>query len=163
MGIRSIIRAPADRFHLWQNLGQAVEKTVNATVLTSANGRRTARRDPAAGAAVPGGEEDRHPDARELRRSPALACPGPAQDGDRAETGLAPGPSANSPTARSADDLIAKTEQRIHLVDPWTAHLHQRWHEGERNATQLFRDRHRPGPLDDAAETGPQRFRRHLR
>ena len=43
-------------------------------------------------------------------------------------------------TARSADDLIAKTEQRAHLVDPWTGHLHQRWHEGERNATALFRE-----------------------
>jgi transposase len=43
-------------------------------------------------------------------------------------------------TARSADDLIAKTEQRAHLADPWTGHLHQRWHEGERNATALFRE-----------------------
>ena len=43
-------------------------------------------------------------------------------------------------TARSADDLIAKTEQRAHLVDAWTGHLHRRWHEGERNATALFRE-----------------------
>jgi hypothetical protein len=38
-------------------------------------------------------------------------------------------------TARSVDDLIAKTEQRAHLVDAWTAHLHRRWNESERNAT----------------------------
>ena len=42
-------------------------------------------------------------------------------------------------SARSVDDLIAKTEQRAHLVDPYNGHLHRRWHEGERNATQLFR------------------------
>ena len=41
---------------------------------------------------------------------------------------------------RSIDDLIAKTEQRAQLADAWTGHLHWRWHEGERNATALFRD-----------------------
>jgi DNA-binding NarL/FixJ family response regulator len=42
-------------------------------------------------------------------------------------------------SARSVDDLIAKTEQRTQLVDPYNRHLYRRWHEGERNATQLFR------------------------
>jgi hypothetical protein len=43
-------------------------------------------------------------------------------------------------TAASLQDLIAKTEQRAHVVDAYTGHLHRRWHEGERNATQLFRE-----------------------
>lgn len=42
--------------------------------------------------------------------------------------------------ARSAEDLIAKTEQWKHLVDTYTGHLHRRWNEGERNATALFRE-----------------------
>lgn len=42
--------------------------------------------------------------------------------------------------ARSADDLIAKTEQRVHIVDAHTEYLHRRWNEGIRNATQLFRE-----------------------
>jgi transposase len=38
------------------------------------------------------------------------------------------------------DELIAKTEQRAHLVDDYREHLHRRWNEGERNATALFRE-----------------------
>jgi hypothetical protein len=34
----------------------------------------------------------------------------------------------------------AKTEQHAHLFDPYTGHLRRRCHEGERNATQLFRE-----------------------
>ncbi|WRZ89283.1 hypothetical protein OHB54_09445 [Streptomyces sp. NBC_01007] len=42
--------------------------------------------------------------------------------------------------ARSADDVVAKSPQRAHIVDPYVDHLHQRWNEGVRNATQLYRE-----------------------
>ena len=64
-------------------------------------------------------------------------------------------------TARSIDDLIAKTEQRTHLVDPYTAHLHQRWREGERNATQLFREIRQLGY--PGGELAVQRYLRQFR
>jgi hypothetical protein len=64
-------------------------------------------------------------------------------------------------TARSVDDLIAKTEQRTHLVDPYTGHLHQRWHEGERNATQLFREIRQLGYR--GGELAVQRYLRQFR
>jgi transposase len=40
----------------------------------------------------------------------------------------------------TVDDLITKTERRAHLVDAYVPHLHQRWNDGERNATALFRE-----------------------
>ncbi|GAA2986619.1 MULTISPECIES: transposase [Streptomyces] len=43
-------------------------------------------------------------------------------------------------SARSADDVVAKSLQRVHIVDPYVGHLHRRWNEGVRNATQLYRE-----------------------
>ncbi|WSN71392.1 transposase [Streptomyces sp. NBC_01361] len=42
--------------------------------------------------------------------------------------------------ARSADDVVAKSLQRAHVVDPYVGYLHRRWNEGVRNATQLYRE-----------------------
>lgn len=42
--------------------------------------------------------------------------------------------------AASVAELTAVTEQRAHLVDDYVSYLHKRWNEGERNATQLFRE-----------------------
>jgi transposase len=131
----------ADRFHLWQNLGQAVEKTVNAY---RANLGEPAPGPPAQTrpAVVQPAAEKKiitrmrgHYDA-----VTQLHAQGLSKAAIGRKLGLHQATVRKFVTARSADDLIAKTEQRAHLVDPWTGHLHQRWHEGERNATALFRE-----------------------
>jgi len=153
----------ADRFHLWQNLGQAVEKTVN--------GHRAHLAAPA-------------PQPPAVREAPPLVQPLPekkivvrirehhaavqelyAQGLSKAavgrKLGLHPATVRKFAQARSADDLIAKTEQRAHVVDAHTEYLHRRWHEGERNATQLFREikqRGYPG-----GELAVQRYLRRFR
>ena len=131
----------ADRFHLWQNLGQAVEKTVNTR--RAHLGEPVPRR--------PG--RPRRPwcsHRRRRRSSPGCAttthavqhlhAQGLSKAAIGRKLGLHPATVRKFATATSIDDLIAKTEQRTHLVNPYTGHLHQRWHEGERNATQLFRE-----------------------
>lgn len=40
--------------------------------------------------------------------------------------------------ACSVDDVITKTLQRAHVVDPYISYLHRRWNEGVRNAAQLY-------------------------
>ncbi|MGW2183268.1 ISL3 family transposase [Streptomyces sp. NPDC001732] len=42
--------------------------------------------------------------------------------------------------ARSADDAVAKSLQRAHVVDPYIGYLHRRWTEGVRNAAQLYHE-----------------------
>lgn len=63
--------------------------------------------------------------------------------------------------ARSVDDLIAKTEQRASIVDGYTGHLHQRWNEGERNATKLYREIKQLGY--PGGELAVQRYLRRFR
>jgi len=41
--------------------------------------------------------------------------------------------------ARSADDVVAKSLQRAHVVDPYVSYLHRGWNEGMGNAAQLHR------------------------
>jgi transposase len=153
----------ADRFHLWQNLGQAVEKTVN--------GHRARLAEPA-------------PEPPPVAEAPPVVKPLPekkivirlrehhaavqelhAQGLPKAaigrKLGLHPATVRKFIQARSAEDLIAKTEQRAHLVDDYTEYLHRRWHDGERNATQLFREikqRGYPG-----GELAVQRYLRRFR
>ncbi|MEV4515198.1 transposase [Dactylosporangium sp. NPDC049525] len=70
----------------------------------------------------------------------ALAARGLSKAAIGRELGLHPATVRKLVLARSVEDLIAKSEQREHLVDDYTEHLHRRWHEGERNATALFRE-----------------------
>ncbi|PZV88796.1 Transposase [Micromonospora phaseoli] len=63
--------------------------------------------------------------------------------------------------AASVAELTAVTEQRAHLVDDHVAYLHQRWNEGERNATQLFREIKQQGY--PGGELAVQRYLRRFR
>ncbi|MFE3899373.1 hypothetical protein ACFXPY_03130 [Streptomyces sp. NPDC059153] len=42
--------------------------------------------------------------------------------------------------ARSADDVVAKSLQRTHIIDPYVGYLHRRWNAGVRSAAQLYRE-----------------------
>ncbi|MCX4580806.1 ISL3 family transposase [Streptomyces sp. NBC_01571] len=136
----------ADRYHLWANLGQAVEKTVNAYHSRLAE--------------PPPGQEDA-PDYPEtepevvqppkelkivtrLREQHAAAHELWEQGMSKAaigrKLGLHQATVRKLVGARSADDVVAKSLQRAHIIDPYIDYLHRRWNEGVRNATQLYRE-----------------------
>lgn len=167
----------ADRFHLWQNLGQAVEKTVNAhraslildhpIELIPAPGEATA-------AAGDGEHNSRGADpvmavpekriVTRLREQHAAVARLRAQGLSKAAVGRELG--LHQATVRkfanaTAQDLITKSQQRAHLVDPYVVHLHRRWNEGERNATALFREIKSQGY--PGAELAVQRYLRQFR
>jgi transposase len=163
----------ADRFHLWQNLADAVEKTVNAhragLILDNLTGALPA--EPTAEPVSPSGEAPDVvrpiPEKRivtRLREQHAAVARLWQQGLSKAAIGRELG--LHQATVRklvnaTVDDLITKTEQRAHLVDAYVPHLHQRWNEGERNATALFREitaRGYPG-----GELAVQRYLRRFR
>jgi transposase len=132
----------ADRFHLWQNLGQAVEKAVNAR---RAHLGEPLPEPPTVVEAPPVVQP--LPEKRIVTRFrdhytavQELAAQGLSKAAIGRKLGLHQATVRRFVNARSVDDLIAKTEQRAHLVDAYTEHLHRRWRDGERNATRLFRE-----------------------
>ena len=150
----------ADRFHLWQNLGQAAEKTVNARRahlgdLFPATSQPPATTRPAAEKKVITRMRQQYDAVQHLQAQ------GWSKAAISRKLGLHRATVRKFATARSIDDLIAKTQQRTHLVDPYTGHLHQRWHEGERNATQLFREIRQLGY--PGGELAVQRYLRQFR
>ncbi|MFD3537492.1 ISL3 family transposase [Streptomyces sp. NPDC058664] len=136
----------ADRFHLWQNLGQAVEKTVNTHRSRLAEAHPGAEPAPGSSATVPEVVQslselkivtrmrDQHAAVRELWEQ------GLPKAAIGRKLGLHQATVRKFVNVRSADDVIAKTLQRAHVVDPYTGYLHQRWNEGIRKATQLYRE-----------------------
>lgn len=132
----------ADRFHLWRNLGDAVEKSVNsrrAQLKDQARKPLPTLETPPVVQPLPEKKivtrfREQHAAATELfARGMTKAAIG-------RKLGLHQATVRKLVNAASVDDLIAKTEQRAHLVDDYVAHLHRRWNDGERNATQLFRE-----------------------
>jgi transposase len=163
----------ADRWHLWRNLGQAVEKTVNAR-------RAHLTSQPTSGASTNSGEATTGGSAavpRVVRAVPEkkivtrmreqhaavhrLHGKGLSKAAISRELGLHPATVRKLAQAHSVEELTAKTEQRAHLVDGYVEYLHRRWNEGERNATALFREiatRGYPG-----GELAVQRYLRRFR
>jgi transposase len=132
----------ADRFHLWKNLGEAVEKTVNEH-----RARLVEPSPEAAASSEPPPVVESLPEkkiVRRLRNNYAdvqeLRSQGLSKAAIGRRLGLHPATVRKFCNARSVNDLIAKTEQRAHIVDAYTDYLHRRWNEGERNATQLCRE-----------------------
>ncbi|MER6274018.1 ISL3 family transposase [Streptomyces sp900105755] len=136
----------ADRYHLWANLGQAVEKTVNA--------HRSHLVEPLAAAENGAGHLEAEPEVVQpskelkivtrLREQHAAAHELWQQGMSKAaigrKLGLHQATVRKLVNARSADDVVAKNLQRAHVVDPYVGYLHRRWNEGVRNAAQLYRE-----------------------
>ncbi|MER5201452.1 transposase [Streptomyces sp. NPDC002884] len=136
----------ADRYHLWANLGQAVEKTVNAhrSHLTepppgSVSGPDLVEVEPEV--VQPPKElkivirlREQHAAAHELWQQ------GMSKAAIGRKLGLHQATVRKLVNARSADDVVAKNLQRAHVVDPYVGYLHRRWNEGVRNAAQLYRE-----------------------
>jgi transposase len=152
----------ADRFHLWQNLGQAVEKTVNAC-----RSRLVAPAPPPADDTMPA-KVRQLPDLKivtRLREHHAAAHELAAQGWNKSaigrKLGLHHATVRKYLNAATAAELTAVSEQRTHLIDDYVAYLHQRWNEGERNATQLFREIKQQGY--PGGELAVQRYLRRFR
>ncbi|MFE1012849.1 ISL3 family transposase [Streptomyces sp. NPDC058794] len=136
----------ADRYHLWANLGQAVEKTVNAhrSRLAEPPPARTSSHDtpsvkpevvqPSKELKIVARLSEQHAAAHELWEQ------GMSKAAIGRKLGLHQATVRKLVSARSADDVVAKSLQRAHIVDPYVGHLHQRWNEGIRNAAQLYRE-----------------------
>ncbi|MGC1211692.1 MAG: ISL3 family transposase [Micromonospora sp.] len=153
----------ADRFHLWQNLGQAVEKTVNAHRAGLAAPAPQPVGDTSAPKVVQALPEKKI--VTRLREHHAavheLAAQGLTKAAIGRKLGLHQATVRKFVNASTAEELTAITEQRSHLVDEHTGYLHGRWHEGERNATQLFREIKQHGYA--GGELAVQRYLRRYR
>jgi transposase len=152
----------ADRFHLWQNLGQAVEKTVNQF-----RARLAAPAPPPVDDARPA-QVRQLPDLKivtRLREHHAavheLASQGWTKSAIGRKLGLHHATVRKYLGAATAAELTAVSEQRAHVVDDYVAYLHQRWNEGERNATGLFREIKQQGY--SGGELAVQRYLRRFR
>ena len=145
----------ADRWHLWHNLGEAVERTV-------------ARHRACLSAGVEASHEARMPDISEvaagLRRGPvdpaqrcdrvavrtreryaqvhALLAEGESIRAIGTQLGLARNTARRFAHAQSPEELLVNngTGYRAGLLDEFTPYLHGRWNEGCTNATRLFEE-----------------------
>ena len=152
----------ADRFHLWQNLGQAVEKT-----LTGLHAGFVESQPPPTTTTMPDVVKPL-PELRivtRLRTQYAavheLREQGMSKAAIGRKLGLHQATVRKLADARSVADVLAKTLQRAHLVDDYVEYLHRRWNEGERNATQLFREISQRGYR--GGELAVQRYLRKFR
>ncbi len=137
----------ADRWHLWHNLGDAVDKTVAAH-------RACLREEPVADPAgdpawrmpatptppepaetrLAARTKQRHADVQSLVRK------GYPISRIARELRLDPHTVRRFATATGLDELLAKTTSRGTLLDEFTAHLHRRWNQGVTDAAVLYRE-----------------------
>jgi transposase len=138
----------ADRWHLWRNLGQAVEKTVTTrrtqlSVTDFPHEKTTTAGGPGVVPRVVRTLPEKKIITRMREQHTAvheLRARGLSNSAIGRRLGLHPATVRKLAIARTLEELTAKTEQRAHLVDDHIEYLHQRWNEGERNATGLFRE-----------------------
>jgi transposase len=148
----------ADRFHLWQNLAEAVEKTVLACLAAMAPAPGTeapetaspqGRPTPAPGTpAEPDGFRDAHGQERRLvarhreryAAVQALRAEGCSIREIARRLGLARGTAAKFASAASIDELLVKATRRPGILDPFKPYLGQRWNDGITSAAVLHEE-----------------------
>ena len=140
----------ADRFHLWHNLAEHVEKVVARhhgcmaePVTAPAPLRPPLNLDEfAAEAAEQRAEQGRLVERTRQRyeQVQVLRARGMSIKAIVRELGLARETVRRFARAQNVEDLLvtARVGSRPSVLDPFTDHLHQRWNEGCTNATQLF-------------------------
>lgn len=140
----------ADRFHLWQNLAQALEKTVRAhrACLQETPGPDTAIEDEAGSEVEPverpktldsyGNERPMVVRAQELyAQVQSLRNNGASLNAISRELALAFRTVREYATATSVDELLAPTLGRASKLDAFKPYLTRRWNQGCTNAVQL--------------------------
>ena len=143
----------ADRFHLWQDLAEAVEKTVLACLAAmdpppgpdNPDDPGIAASPDAPATAGPDGFRDVHGHDRKLvarhrdryAAVQALRAEGcPTREIAR-RLGLARNTAAKFASAASIDELLVKATRRPTILDPFKPYLNQRWNDGITSATAL--------------------------
>lgn len=142
----------ADRFHLWQNLAQALEKTIRAhraclqeapepDVIENENGGEA---EPVARPKTLDSYGNERPIVARTRERYAqvqvLRNQGASLNAISRELGLAFRTVRKFATATSVDELLAPTLGRSSKLDEFKPYLTQRWNEGCDNAVQLHHE-----------------------
>jgi transposase len=137
----------ADRWHLWHNLAQHVEKTVAAhhrclTERASPEPPPIPDLDRVAASVATTQAENRAIVVRTRQRYAAvqaLVAQGKGIKPIMRELGLAKETVRRFVRARSVEELLATPRAgRPSILDQFTPYLHQRWREGATNASELF-------------------------
>jgi transposase len=145
----------ADRFHLWQDLAEAVEKTVLACIAAMNPPPGPGSRDPGTAvspdppaATEPDGFRDVHGHERKLLTRhrdryaavQALRAGGCSTREIARRLGLARGTAAKFASAASIDELLVKATGRPSILDPFKPYLGQRWNDGITSAAALHEE-----------------------
>lgn len=155
-------RQVADRFHLWQNLGQAVEKDASAARRDLAAALAEQADTPRSSQAPPVVHHHELKVVTRTREHHAavhrLLRQGLSKAAIGRQLGLHPATVRKFANAETVEPLIAKNQQRSSILDGYHEHLHRRWNDGIRNATQLTRE------IAERGYTGTeQQVQRYLR
>jgi transposase len=130
----------ADRFHLWQDLAGAVEKTVIAALAALSPPPAAPAQDSPSPGGVPG--EGRLVARHRERYAAVQALRGqglPVSEIAR-RLGLDPGTAAKFAHAASLAEILARATSRTSILDPWKPYLGQRWNQGITSAPALHQE-----------------------
>ncbi|MGE5763236.1 MAG: ISL3 family transposase [Mycobacterium leprae] len=129
----------ADRFHLWQNLGEAVGKTVTAHRAALAGPPPEA--EPASSVPPP---TINPPEVQIITRTRAryadvqgLLAQGFSRAAVSRTLGLDTHTVRRFANAASVEELLVRSAERASKIDPFKEHLHRRWNEGATDAARL--------------------------
>ncbi len=133
----------ADRWHLWHNLGEAVEKTVIRHRADLAEPEPDIADDPNAGPPVPACDP-RPAEGRLVHRTREryaavqdLLARGVSRSGIAQQLRLDLHTVRRYARAASVEELLTKAQARASLLDPFKPYLHQRWNAGCTDAAKL--------------------------
>jgi transposase len=146
----------ADRFHLWQDLAEAVEKTVLACIAAkdpppgpgSPEDPGTAASPEAPAPAQPDGFRDVHGHDRKLvarhreryTAVQALRTEGCTVSEIARRLGLSRNTADRFARAASIDEVLVKATSRPAILDPFKPYLGQRWNQGITSAAALHQE-----------------------